>query len=176
MISNLKRVELVFWSLAPGLIALLLFIACLVPKHMPGFSSFMPLLPLIPVFYWGLMQNGEMPYWFACALGLLADAATGLPLGISALLYLLFLATLHAQRKYIHKEGFVIHWAAFSLLLAGLCALQWGMLSFAASDVRALSPAFFQWLLTACCYPALHKLFDRLTQHIAFRRWKLIHA
>jgi hypothetical protein len=37
-------------------------------------------------------------------------------------------------------------------------------------------PAFLQWLLTVCCYPILHKLFDGLSEYISERRWQILHG
>lgn len=176
MISKRGRFELMFWSAVPALITLLLAILCMIPKPFPGFSAFMPILPLIPIFYWGLLQANEMPYWFVCFIGVLSDAATGQPLGLSALLYLFFLTTLHAQRKHIIKEGFMIRWSGFALMVIALCALQWLFFSIFANRVYTFFPAILQWLLTVCCYPIFHKAFDTLAEHIHMRRWKLIHA
>src|ERR1700722_13163714 len=105
MIEPSKRFELFFLSALPALITAALAVFFLASKHIAGLSHFMPLLPLIPVFYWGMAHAREMPYWFVFPLGLMQDAVTGLPLGLSSLLYIFFLLLLHAQRKYIHKEG-----------------------------------------------------------------------
>src|SRR6266478_1286686 len=105
------RLELAFLASTPGLITTALAIFFLSSKHLSGLGQFMPALPLIPVFYWGLTHTRDMPYWFLFALGLVMDAVMGAPLGLSSLLYMLFLKLLHMQRRFIHKEGFVIKWS-----------------------------------------------------------------
>jgi rod shape-determining protein MreD len=171
-----RKLELIFWTALPSLITLLLVIFYLAPKHIPGLSHFMPILPLIPVFYWGLMHAREMPFWFVFALGLIMDAVTGMPMGLTALLYVFFLAMLHAQRKYIHKEGFIIKWGYFAMLLAVTGAIHWLLMLFLNGQGQGVATAMIQWLLTVCCYPLFHRCFDMLYGHIHSRRWQLLHG
>ncbi len=176
MIHLSRRLELVFWGILPGLITLTLTILFLSAKHISGISQFMPLLPLIPIFYWGMTQASEMPYWFVFATGLVIDSVTGLPLGLSSLMYVFFLMLLQAQRKYFHKEGFVIKWAYFAALLGITGLLNWAVLSFFNSRLENLLPAIVQWFLTACCYPAFHKGFEGLHHYVHTRRWQILHG
>lgn len=176
MIHLTSRFELLFWGALPGIITLLLTILYLSAKHISGMAHFMPALPLIPVFYWGMMQAREMPYWFVFMVGLVIDAVSGLPLGLSSLLYVFFLVLLHMQRKYFHKEGFVIKWGYFALLLGATSAMNWAMLSLFNSRAENFLPAIIQWLLTVGCYPALHRGFDGLNEHIHSRRWHILHG
>jgi rod shape-determining protein MreD len=173
MTINLKRLELILWAIVPAGITSLMFILCVIPKHIWGISYIMPLLPLIPIFYWGIMQATEMPYWFVFLIGLLMDVVSGIPLGLSALLYVLFLITIHTQSKYIHKEGFVIIWGYFMMLLAIIFILEWLIISFSGNQMQAIPAAIIQWLLTISFYPIFHRLFDNVSEHIKQRRWLL---
>ncbi|MDE3015686.1 MAG: hypothetical protein KGI29_02030 [Pseudomonadota bacterium] len=170
------RAELWFWAIFPGIITVALTLLVLVSKHLPGLGHIMPVLPLMPVFYWGMLRAREMPYWLVFTLGLVTDAVIGAGLGMSSLLYMLFLGLVRTQRKYIHKEGFVIKWGYFAGLLGVVSLLYWAMLSFYYGLVMPPAPAFFQWLLTVCCYPLLHQGFDRLQDHMQARRWQVLHG
>lgn len=176
MIQSSKRFELLFLTALPALITLGLTIFFLTAKHISGLNHFMPILPLIPVFYWGMTHAREMPYWFVFAIGMILDSVMGTPLGMSSLLYVFFLMLLHAQRKYIHKEGFMIKWGYFALLLGVTCALNWIFLTSFNSRTEVFMPAFLQWLMTVCCYPFMHKGFDGLYEYIASRRWQILHG
>jgi len=176
MIQPSKRLELFFLASLPALITLALTIFFLASKHVGGLNRFMPFLPLIPIFYWGMAQARDMPYWFVFALGMMMDAVMGLPLGLSSLLLIFFLVMLRAQRKYIHKEGFVIKWGYFAALMAAMSALNWIMLAFFTGRSPSFGPAFIQWFLTVCCYPLLHKGFDGLFEYIHSRRWQILHG
>lgn len=176
MISLPRRLELAFWAVLPALLALLLLAVYAAPKYLPGLSSIMPLLHLMPVFYWGLIHAREMPYWFVFLLGLLADAAGGLPLGFSALLYLVFLALLHVQRKYIAKEGFLAKWSYFAVLLAACEAGGWILMAILTGEPRGLAAVLARWALALCCYPMLHRAFDLLAECASERRWRILHG
>lgn len=176
MSPSYRRLELMVWATLPSIIAILLMLLSLAPKHISGLNSFMPLLPLIPVFYWGMLHAREMPYWLVFALGLVTDAASGIPLGLTSLSYLFFLAMLHAQRKYIHKEVFLIKWGYFGALLLVTSCLSWLFMSMLHARIEELMPAFIQWFLTVAVYPLFHKGFDALYRHISERRWHILHG
>ena len=171
-----RGLELKLWAATPCLVTLGFLLFYLSPKHISGIGHFMPALPLIPIFYWGLLHSHEMPYWFVFILGTILDAATGMPMGVSSLLYVFFLALLHAQRKYILKEGFVIKWGYFGMLMAFISILNWVLIWFLSGQAPGLLQGFIQWLLTMCCYPLLHRIFDILCDHIKSRRWQLRHG
>jgi rod shape-determining protein MreD len=176
MVPPAQRVELYFWSFFPGIVTLLFAFFFLASKHVSGLNHVMPLLPSIPVFYWGMLHAREMPYWFVFALGLMMDAVMGLPLGLTSLMYIAFLLLLHAQRKYIHREGFVVKWGYFAILLAAIGSLNWFTLTLFYGPPSGLGMAFVQWLLTVCCYPVLHRAFDIVYDFINMRRWNILHG
>jgi rod shape-determining protein MreD len=176
MVQMWRKLELMFWAAMPCLITGFLLILYLAPKHAAGLGQFMPALPMIPMFYWGLLHAREMPYWFVFVIGLVMDSISGAPLGLSSLLYMFFLAMLHAQRKYIVKEGFVIKWGYFGALLALMLAIQWTVMFALTGQPQGFGQALLQWLLTIFCYPPLHKAFDLVYERISERRWELLHG
>jgi len=176
MIPVGRRLELIILASTPSLITAALAIFYLSSKHLSGLGQFMPALPLIPVFYWGLSHSRDMPYWFVFALGLVMDAVMGMPMGLSSLLYMIFLKLLHMQRRFIQKEGFIIKWGYFGALLAVFNVLDAVGLAFFNTGPMDIGMAFLQWLLTVCCYPFFHKLFDALAEHIQSRRWHILHG
>lgn len=176
MIHPSKRLELLFLSALPALVTSALTIFYLSSKHIGGLSHFMPLLPIMPMFYWGMVQARDMPYWFVFSVGLVMDAVTGLPLGLTSLLFILFLLMVHAQRKYFQKEAFVIKWAYFAAMLAAACAANWVGLSFFLQHGKPLGAVLLQWLFTLCLYPLFHRSFEGLHDYIHGRRWQILHG
>jgi len=176
MAHTFKKLGLWFWAAVPCLITLLSIIIYLIPKHMSGFGSFMPFLPMIPIFYWGLNESRMMPYWAVFAFGLVIDSVTGLPLGLSSLLGVAFLAMLHAQHKYIYKEGFVIQWGYFALLFGMTGVAHWLLLFIFYGQMPGIKYPVIQWVLTVCCYPFFHQIFAVLTDTIARERRRIEHA
>jgi rod shape-determining protein MreD len=148
----------------------------MIPKHVWGFNHIVPLLPLMPIFYWARLQTGEMPFWFVAMIGILYDAVHSTPLGMSAILYLIFTALIHSQSKYIHKEAFVVMWGYFVSLLGMICAAQWLMMAMLNGKLYGFVPALLQVLITACLYPFFHKIFDAIHEHVKQRRWMLAHG
>jgi len=176
MIQPSKRLELVFLGSLPAIITALLTCAFLTSKHINGLNQFMPVLPILPIFYWGTMQARDMPYWFVFSVGLVMDSVMGLPLGLTSLLFIFFLLMVHAQRKYFYKEGFVIKWGYFAIILGVANIANWVLLSFFIQHPEPLVPALIQWFLTMCLYPVMHKCFDALYEHIHYRRWQILHG
>jgi len=176
MVSSSKRLELMFWASLPSVITIILLLVSLVPKHISGLGNFMPVLFMIPIFYWGIYGARDMPYWFVFVLGLVIDSINGQPLGLSSLLNVFFLATIHAQKKYIHKEGFIVKWVYFTILLAAVSALHWLLIGLFYSTPQGVWFALIQWFLTLCCYPLFHQLFDMLHYYISHQRWQLLHG
>lgn len=172
---TLKRIELILLALAPACLSLILFILSVVPSSIWGLNLFMPLLTLMPIFYWGRLQNNEMPYWFVFIIGVLTDAVSWQMLGLSSLLYLIFTSLLHSQSKYINKEGFIIVWGLFSVLTSGLAILQWLLISLLSHQVQSIIPALTQLLITIAIYPLFHRLFDVISEYIRQRRWIILH-
>lgn len=176
IISPAVRIELALWSSVPAIITLLLAGFFLSSKHIPGLNHVMPMLYIAPVYYWGMVHAREMPYWFVFALGFILDAVMGLPLGLTSLILIAFLLLLHAQRKYIHREGFVAKWGYFALLLAACGSLQWFGLALFRAQPEGLGRAFIQWLLMICCYPVMHRTFDVIYHYINMRRWYILNG
>lgn len=114
--------------------------------------------------------------WFVFFLGLAIDAVQGLPMGLSSLTYLAFRIFIELQRKYIVKEGFMMKWAYFALLLLGVGTGQWLVLGFATSQMPSVLPALMQLVLTICLYPVFHQLFDLLFEQAIHRSRRIAHG
>lgn len=176
ILSRRRRFELFACMATPALTCVLLALIMLVPKHASGLDNFMPILTLAPVFFWGLRTGPEMPFWFVFLLGLLLDAGTGQPLGLSSLLYMIFLGIVYAQSKYITKEGFLIKWGYFAGLVFVNQLLSWAALSLFAGSMLAIGAALMQWLFTICLFPLLYKLFELVDALVYRRRWQIMHG
>ena len=168
--------ELALFKLIPSFIALFLYVVYIIPKHMWGIGHVMPLLPLMPVFYWGKMQVSEIPYWFVFVIGIFMDVASGVVFGMTAFLYLIFFSVLRSQSKYIHKEGFAIVWGYFMVLLTGMLFAQWLIVIAVNGKLYAAVPAFIQLLVTISLYPLFHHFFDKIAEYVKQRRWAIKHG
>lgn len=176
MIQASKRIRLWLLAAVPSLLIFLLTMMFLVLRHTGAFSHFMPVLPLIPLFYWGMRQMQVVPYVWVALLGVMVDAVSGLPLGLTALAQIFFLFMVRGQRKHLHKEGFIIQWGFFALVLGLTELFTWGMLLAFYSHSPPVVPVVMQWLMTVCVYPLFHVVFDAVQHYLHARRWRIMHG
>lgn len=158
------------------LLVTLLTLLYLIPKHIQGWSAVMPLLPLAPLFIWGVMHPRAIALWLLAIIGLISDVASALPLGFSALSLCLFFLLVRSQRKYIYREGFSAMWGYFSLFCAALQLADWLVYSWWVRQAAPSESLVIQWMLTVLLYPLLHALFVPLVEKIAQKRYRIAHA
>lgn len=172
----MKKLKLAFIATLPPCIAILLAVVSVAPKHVAGLSGVMPLLHMAPIFVWGVMHPRDISFPFVAILGLLVDVATGLPLGLAALCYCLFLLLVRTQRKYIYREGFAPMWGYFALLLLVMQGSMWALYSLSVGESAPFGNALLQWFFTLLTYPILHFLLLPLIERMAHARYRLSHA
>lgn len=173
--SVLPRLERGWWAGVPILLMWLLALLYLAFRHAEGLSQFLPALPLYPMFFWGVFAARPPSYLMVFLLGLVMDAVMGLPLGMSSLLYLLFMLALQTQRRFLTKEGFLMLWAYYALFSLALALATWATLSIFHGRLEAVGYALLQWGLGVCGYPAFHYAFTRIETYSHTRRWHRLH-
>ncbi|MFQ5466798.1 MAG: rod shape-determining protein MreD, partial [Kiloniellaceae bacterium] len=155
------RLDLVARSLFPFAFTLLLVMVGMVHLRLPGFSPIVPSFGLIAVYYWAIHRPGLMPSWAVFLIGLIQDLLGGGPLGVTIVVLLLMCAVISAQRRFLVTGSFVLAWAIFLPMAAGVFAVSWllhGLLLGTLIDAR---PAVFQYLTTVAVYPCCAWLFAR---------------
>ena len=111
-----------------------------------------PALGLVAVFVWTTFQPGLMPPWLAFALGLIADALTGAPFGVSATLYALtaLFVRLFERRFGHHRFGF--DWGVLTALAFTQAIVAQQLLTLA-GVAAPVGPLVVQAAATALSYP-----------------------
>jgi rod shape-determining protein MreD len=101
------------------------------PVNFAGVDVPMPWLPLLPVFFWGLLRPNLPRVGAAFAVGLLQDLVSGGPLGVWALAYLVAFAVVAPQRDALAGQSPGAVWIGFALfvVLAGIVAYAAAALS-----------------------------------------------
>lgn len=152
-----------FWSkldagarqLTPFGLTVLLLLIGVIPLHVPGFGSVAPVLPLIAVFHWALYRPQLMPAVAVFVIGLLQDALTGTPIGVSAAVFVVVHGVVNTQRRFFFGKSFAIVWLGFGLVSAGAFVATWVLVStFYGVLIQPLA-LFFQALLTLGFFPLL---------------------
>lgn len=172
-----KRLNLFILFLVPSFITLLLLLISVTPIPLWGANYITPLFPLISIFYWERYKNRYIPFTFIFVIGLLHDAMIGNLIGISSLLYIIFVTIIYSNnRRSIGDNSFIGIWGYFAILLIIISAIKWVIMSFSGNYISAILPVILQVLITICFYPIFHKLFDGLTKSINQKRRVLING
>ena len=152
-----------FWSkldawarqLTPFGLTVLLLLIGVIPLHVPGFGAVAPVLPLIAVFHWALYRPQLMPAVAVFVIGLLQDALTGTPIGVSAGVFVVVHGVVNTQRRFFFGKSFAIVWLGFALVSTGAFVATWVLVSALYGVVIQPQALFFQALLTLGCFPLL---------------------
>jgi len=131
------------------------------PLGLPGQAELRPAYAMACVFFWSLYRPASMPAPFVALCGLLLDLLNLSPLGIWAVLLLLLQGCTLAARRRLAPSGFLLNWAAFTVLSAIFSALFWAFQSLLTLSLLTLIPLGVQILTCAGVYPALAGLFIR---------------
>ncbi len=160
------RVETALRGLVPVTLTTMLVVLSSLPLGVPMLGSVMPLLPLMAVYYWAVHRPDLMPYAASALIGLFQDILSGMPLGMSALIYVSVHAVVVNQGRFFHGKSFVVIWFGFAVLAVGGAFLGWLIASAYYQTLAAPAPALFQLLLTMALYPALSSLFGLVQREL----------
>ena len=153
--------------MVPFLVSLGLVVLSAVPTRLPGFAQIAPSWPMMGIFYWSIYRPDLLPMWAAFLIGILADIVLDLPLGISALIFLLIRGIVVGQRRFFLTNTFPMAWAAFSVIALGAMGLNWVL--FAMLHGEAVDPQILLWQ-----YVILVGLFPLATVLLAYTQMVLL--
>jgi rod shape-determining protein MreD len=158
------RIDKFARDLTPFALTFILLVINAIPFHIPGFAQVAPLLPLIGIYFWAVYRPDLMPAAAVFLIGILHDFLAGLPVGISALIFLMVLGAALAQRSFFFGKSFVIVWIGFIFVAAGALTLEWLLLSVVSSELIQARTALYQFGLTVAFFPVLARMFTRWQQ------------
>ncbi len=165
----LHRIEKGLRGLAPFALTLALVFAVMLPLPIPGFAQIMPAVSLIAVYHWSIYRPDLLPLSATFAVGLIQDALTGAPLGLTSFVLLLLRTVVVSQRRFFHGKTFMVEWWGFMLVAPGAMFVSWALASLYFGALVNPRAAGVQLLLTIAFYPGLTWLFGRV-QHSLLKR------
>jgi rod shape-determining protein MreD len=174
--DHFRQLWLLALAAVPGMVLLVAIIITTIPKHIDGLAGFMPALYVPVIYYWGMHHARHMPYWLVFLAGLVVDALGGQPMGLTSLLMIGFLIAVHYQHRTMHKEGFVLQWAMFALMLLVVSVSQWLIMMFYQQAYITPVGGILQWMITTCLYPMMHQIFEGINRLLQNRRYQLLHG
>lgn len=148
----------------PAISTLVLIIYTFLPLQLPGWSSFVPMLDILMVYFWAIYRPQLMPLWFIFFIGIFQDAFYGtfidtdgiIHLGTTSLVLILIRTLVLAQQKVFIKETFVMVWCGFVILSLGAVLLEWVMFMGLSGSLYLPNEIIIQWSVTIMCYPLMH--------------------
>lgn len=162
MQSFRQRLEQASLKVTPAALTTIMVLLAAVPLRIPGSAQLMPVFALICIYYWDTFIPGLLPLVFLFALGLLEDTLTGLPLGVSSFVNIVFSLMLMRERRNFGKTMFGTLWLGFVSLSFLAIALQWLIMSIYLGRMLPLSGHLLQWVATCFAYPPVHMVLTRI--------------
>ncbi len=142
-------------NIVPVVITLFLVFIGVAPIPVPYYAVVAPSLPLMAVYYWVVLRPDLMPRTAVFAIGVVHDALTGVPLGVSALVLLLAHAILSSQRRFLVGKSFWVFWLGFVMLAPAAGALTWLLMTLLRGALVAPDATLFNVLMTIAVFPLL---------------------
>ena len=132
---------------------IVLLLVSLVPTHVPGFARIVPMLALMSVYHWAIHRPDLLPPLAAFLAGVLHDFLAGLPVGVTAVVFLAAHAVLASQRRFFLGKSFAVMWLGFILVAAGAAAASWCLVSIYYMRMVDPNALAYQFLITIGCFP-----------------------
>lgn len=153
-------------NLLPFAVTVLMMLLAMAPTQVPGLSALAPPLTLMAVFYWAIHRPDLLRPIVVFLIGLLQDLLSGLPLGLSALVFTLAYWAVLTQRRFFLGNSFLLLWWGFGMVAFAAAAVQWIVYSLSFVTVLTVRPVLFQAMLAIAIFPLPAWLLMRI--HRAF--------
>ncbi len=161
-----QRLDVIVRSLTPFLLTLALVVLAQVPLHIPGFAEVAPILPLMAVYHWAIYRPDLLPAVAVFFAGLLNDALSGMPFGVSAAVFVVVHLVVMSQQVFFQGKSFPVIWLGFSIIAAGGVVMTWLLNALFFASITPVEAAFIQYLVTVGAFPAMAWLLARWQRSI----------
>lgn len=132
------------------------------PLPFGALGDWLASLTLAVTFYWSLTRPDLFNPSAAFILGIVYDALTGLPLGLSSVTLMVLRQIITVQRGFFHAVTFPILWLCFAVLALLLESLRWLGIGLYFERVFAYQALLLQTGLTVVLYPLIHAVLDHV--------------
>jgi rod shape-determining protein MreD len=160
------RVSELLRDAAPAAITAVLVLVEATPLGIPGLPPVAPALAMVGVFHWAAFRPETMPAWLAFLIGLLHDLASGAPLGLTGLVFILLQGICVSQRRWFLTTSFSITWLLFGLIATGATMIGWLVTCIYMTQILDPVPALTRAAITIAFYPPLAWVLGRLERRL----------
>lgn len=150
-----SKVDNVARKLTPFGLTTILVLVGAVPLHIPGFVPVTPLLQMIGIYYWAIYRPDLMPLTAVFIIGILSDALSGAPMGVSAAIFVISYGVIDGQRRFFAGKSFMIVWLGFLLVSAGALLAKWLLVCAYYGTLVQSKALMLQYFITLGCFPLL---------------------
>jgi len=116
--------------------------------------------PFILIYYWSLKRSGSLGYGLIFLSGLLNDAVVGLPIGVSALCYLLICGFSAYLRNITLRPNLVKDWFFFGFTILVVNSVMYGTANLFFNVQIMYASVLVNILFTFLFYVVFSNLFD----------------
>ena len=152
-----------FLPLATALLALIVDVLP-VPAASP--DTVMPALLVCVIFFWTIYRPDLLGIVSIFVLGFLLDAVAGLPLGLSAFVFLAVRNVLMPQERFLATTSFIVIWASFVIAASAVLGLRWLVASAWWGHLFELRPVVVELAFTVAIYPLVDYALRGLRRHL----------
>jgi len=123
------------------------------PVNLPGLAPVMPGFGLMAVYYWAVARPDLQPAAAVFLIGLVQDALTGSPPGLSSVIFVAAHAFTVSQRTLLFRRSFLLNWFGFAALALGAGFLSFLLASLYYWNLVPVVQMLVHVLLTILVYP-----------------------
>lgn len=161
MQNNIFKLSIIYF------LAIILVIINLNNVSQLGSSAFLPLFEIMIIYYFAIHKNNFFGIWFLFLIGVWSDALLNLPIGLSALIYILTVKLFNFIRhKKVLKEDFPSILKEFCLFISFILAFKWLLLSIYYKNLYNFTPFLIQIAISSIAYILVHQFFEFISRKI----------
>lgn len=113
----------------PFLVLLVLILYAALPTASAIYAAIVPTLPMIVLYAFIVERPSFMPRTTVFASGLFHDLLLGMPLGLSALLFLALREAVMAQQQPRFDQSLWLQWFGYAVAAIAYCFVTWAFMS-----------------------------------------------
>jgi rod shape-determining protein MreD len=148
-----QRIEIHARTALPFATGLLCTLLGVVAWPLPYFGAVAPPLALMAVYYWAVHRPDLFSPGMVFMIGLLNDVVHGLPLGMSALLFVAMHQVILHQRRFFAGHSFFMLWSGFAITAFLVMVVEWFLLGLIGWHVLPVMPILMQLMLAIVLFP-----------------------
>jgi len=149
------RIEQSVRRTLPLITTLLFLMVGVMSWPLPYVGEIKPSLCLIAIYYWSIHRPDLFGPLAAFVLGVLHDALHGLPIGLTAFVFVAVNQLVLSQRRFFVGHAFYMLWTGFAIIMLLVMLGNWLMLSAVQGQWMSFLPALIQGTITAVIFPLL---------------------